>query len=155
MEKRQLGKFMQIWAEKAFSSREKRYDISVEISILIKKKGGERYGRHFLYGNRLQPLLWDGSFQAENEGNLVHEPDNKYDKEAIRVEARALGKIGYVANSPYTVLGESRSSGRLYDLIDDGATGRVLYVLPQGLVYELEETGFEKVKKIYKKHRNY
>ena len=45
--------------------------------------------------------------------------------------------------------------GRLYDLIDDGATGRVLYVLPQGLVCELEETGFEKVKKIYKKHRHY
>ncbi|MGZ1185693.1 hypothetical protein ACXO3P_00375 [Lactobacillus delbrueckii subsp. bulgaricus] len=42
------------------------------------------------------------------------------------MEARALGKIGYVANSPYTVLGESRSAGRLYDLIDDGATGRVL-----------------------------
>lgn len=57
--------------------------------------------------------------------------------------------------SPYTVLGESRSAGRLYDLIDDGATGRVLYVLPQGLACELEETGFEKVKKIYKKHRHY
>lgn len=40
-------------------------------------------------------------------------------------------------------------------MIDDGATGRVLYVLPQGLACELEETGFEKVKKIYKKHRHY
>lgn len=34
---------------------------------------------------------------------LYKEPDNKHDKEAIRVEARALGKIGYVANSPYTL----------------------------------------------------
>lgn len=95
------------------------------------------------------------AFKPRVKVTLYKEPDNKYDKEAIRVEARALDKIGYVANSPYTVLGESRSSGRLYDLIDDGATGRVLYVLPQGLVYELEETGFEKVKKIYKKHRHY
>lgn len=53
---------------------------------------------------------------------LYKEPDNKHDKEAIRVEARALGKIGYVANSPYTVLGESRSAGHLYDLIDDGCS---------------------------------
>lgn len=95
------------------------------------------------------------AFKPRMKVTLYKEPDNKYDKEAIRVEARALGKIGYVANSPYTVLGESRSAGRLYDLIDDGATGRVLYVLPQGLVCELEETGFEKVKKIYKKHRQY
>ena len=93
------------------------------------------------------------AFKPRMKVTLYKEPDNKYkyDKEAIRVEARALGKIGYVANSPYTVLGESRSAGRLYDSIDDGATGRVLYVLPQGLVCELEETGFEKVQKIYKK----
>ncbi|SUY98014.1 hypothetical protein ACADC178_1319 [Lactobacillus delbrueckii subsp. lactis] len=97
------------------------------------------------------------AFKPRMKVTLYKEPDNKYkyDKEAIRVEARALGKIGYVANSPYTVLGDSRSAGRLYDSIDDGATGRVLYVLPQGLVCELEETGFEKVKKIYKKHRHY
>lgn len=111
-----------------------------------------RYGRYFLYGNRLQPLE---AFKPRMKVTLYKEPDNKHDKEAIRVEARALGKIGYVANSPYTVLGESRSAVHLYDLIDDGATGRVLYVLPQGLVCELEETGFEKVKKIYKKHRHY
>lgn len=83
------------------------------------------------------------AFKPRMKVTLYKEPDNKYDKEAIRVEARALGKIG-----SYTVLGESHSAG---DLIDDGATGRVLYVLPQGLVCELEETGFEKVKKIYKK----
>ena len=30
-----------------------------------------------------------------------------------------LGLIGYVANSPYTVLGESMSAGRLYDKIEE------------------------------------
>lgn len=68
---------------------------------------------------------------------LVKEPDNKMDAEAIKVEIDGLGLIGYVANSPYTVLGESMSAGRLYDRIEDTAEGRVKYVLPQGVLCEL------------------
>ena len=34
---------------------------------------------------------------------LEKEPDNKVDREAIMVKMKGLGKIGYVANSPYTV----------------------------------------------------
>lgn len=49
-----------------------------------------------------------------------------------------LGLIGYVANNPYTVLGESMSAGRLYDRIGDTPVGKVLYVLPQGVLCELE-----------------
>ena len=37
---------------------------------------------------------------------LEKELDNEYDKEAIKVTYEGLGKIGYVANSSYTVLGE-------------------------------------------------
>ena len=48
---------------------------------------------------------------------LEKEPDNEYDKEAIQVKIKGLGKIGYVANSPFTVKGESMSAGRLYDKI--------------------------------------
>ena len=44
------------------------------------------------------------------EVNLVKEPDNEFDKEAIKVEMEGLGHVGYVANSPYTVLGESMSA---------------------------------------------
>ena len=50
---------------------------------------------------------------------LEKEPDNEYDKEAIKVTYEGLGKIGYVANSSYTVIGESMSAGRLYDKIGD------------------------------------
>jgi hypothetical protein len=49
-----------------------------------------------------------------------------------------IGLIGYVANSPYTVLGESYSAGRLYDKIGDTAKGKVLYVLPNGILCELK-----------------
>ena len=65
---------------------------------------------------------------------LVKEPDNEHDNEAIRAEMKGLGKIGYVANSPYTVLGESMSAGRLYDKIGDSARATVLYVLPRGIL---------------------
>ena len=69
---------------------------------------------------------------------LVKEPDNAFDKEAIRVEIEGLGQIGYVANSPYTVVGESVSAGRLYDRIDDEAGGKIIYVLPTGVLCGLE-----------------
>lgn len=65
---------------------------------------------------------------------LVKEPDNHYDREAIRVEVEGLGKIGYVANSIYTVIGESYSAGRLYDKIKNTAEGTVLHIMPKGLL---------------------
>ena len=68
---------------------------------------------------------------------IIKEPDNEYDREAIRVELRGLGKIGYVANSPYTVIGESMSAGRIYDKIGDEAEGDIMYVLPKGVLCTL------------------
>ena len=69
---------------------------------------------------------------------LEKEPDNEYDKEAIMVKMDGLGLVGYVANSPYTVLGESYSAGRLYDKIGDTAEGTVLYVLEKGVLCFLD-----------------
>ena len=73
--------------------------------------------------------------------DLFKDPENKYDHEAICVKLPVLGKIGYVANSPATVLGESMSAGRLYDKIGDTATGIVRYVLQEGVVCELVKEG--------------
>ena len=69
---------------------------------------------------------------------LTKEPDNPYDKEAIRVELKGLGKIGYVANSPYTVLGESKSAGRMYDMMKKKARGKVILVTMKGAVCKLK-----------------
>ena len=81
---------------------------------------------------------------------LKKEPENEHDKEAIKVMIAGLGHIGYVANSPYTVIGESMSAGRLYDKIGDTAEGTVLYVLPQGVLCELDM----EMPKEKKKHEN-
>ena len=55
-------------------------------------------------------------------------------RQAICVSLEGLGKIGYVANAPYTVIGESMSAGRLYDKIADIAIGEVVFVTTQGIL---------------------
>ena len=57
---------------------------------------------------------------------LEKEPENEYDSEAIKVVMPGIGQIGYVANSPYTVLGESMSAGRIYDKIGNTAVSASL-----------------------------
>ncbi len=74
---------------------------------------------------------------------LVKEPDNEYDREAIRVELKGLGKIGYVANSTYTVLGDCSSAGRLYDRMKKNAKGRVVAITPRGVVCKLQVEAVE------------
>ena len=70
---------------------------------------------------------------------LIKDPDNKHDHEAIRVEMEGLGKIGYVANSTYTVLGDSFSAGRLYDRIGDKAIAKVKHILPKGIICSVRQ----------------
>lgn len=77
-------------------------------------------------------------FEPGMDVKLIKDPENEVDKEAIKVELEGLGLVGYVANSPYTVQGESVSAGRLYDRIGETAIGVVKYVLPQGVLCELK-----------------
>ena len=87
-------------------------------------------GTKYYYGNEfLKPGM---------NVKLYKELDNEYDKEAIRVEFEGLGKIGYVANSPYTVIGESRSAGRMYDQMKKKAKGKVMLITPKGVLCTLK-----------------
>lgn len=72
---------------------------------------------------------------------LVKDKENELDKEAIQVNMRGLGKVGYVANSPYTVKGESMSAGRLYDKLGDKAKGKILFVVDGDVVCRIVDTG--------------
>lgn len=74
---------------------------------------------------------------------LQKDTQNEFDSEAIAIKMDGLGKIGYVANSRYTVLGESFSAGRLYDKINKKATGTILYVLDNGVLCRLNEFSFK------------
>ena len=70
---------------------------------------------------------------------LEKEPDNKHDHEAIKVLLDGVGHIGYVANSPWTVIGESFSAGRLYDKIGNTAKGRVKLITDRGILCTLKQ----------------
>lgn len=85
---------------------------------------------------------------------LEKEPDNAYDKEAILVKLEGIGKIGYVANSPYTVLGDSVSAGRLYDRIGKKAYGKVVLVTPQGVLCKVSKKSLLGYRKEEKKTEN-
>ena len=74
---------------------------------------------------------------------LIKEPDNEHDKEAIQVKVKGLGKVGYVANSPFTVKGESMSAGRLYDKLGDKAKGKIVFVVDGGAVCKITDAGVE------------
>ncbi len=87
-------------------------------------------GTQFYYG---QDFLEKGM-----KVRLEKEPDNAYDREAIKVMMKGLGHIGYVANSPKTVIGESWSAGRLYDKIGDTAKGKVAMVTDRGVLCKIE-----------------
>lgn len=50
-----------------------------------------------------------------------------------------MGKIGYVANSPYTMIGESMSAGRIYDKIDNQANAKVVMVTTNGTLCKLSK----------------
>ena len=69
---------------------------------------------------------------------LVKEPDNE-------VKIKGLGKVGYVANSPYTVKGESMSAGRLYDRIGDKAKGKVVFVTDAGVICKIIDIGKKRI----------
>ena len=58
---------------------------------------------------------------------LIKEPDNEHDKDAIAVYAEDE-KIGYVANSEYTLMDKVKSASKLKNIISDNAKAEILFV---------------------------
>ena len=73
---------------------------------------------------------------------MVHNmPHNRSIEELLT--HRPARRIIYVANSPYTVLGDCLSAGRLYDKIGREATAKVVYVLENAVVCKVKLNGSE------------
>lgn len=84
-------------------------------------------------------LAEDSSFSSSICWRCSFSADNEYDKEAIKVLYEGLGKIGYVANSSYTVLGDSKSAGRIYDKIGKKAKAKVVLVTDHGTICSISK----------------
>lgn len=96
----------------------------MEIPVYVAITGlNHYYGTSFLKPGQLVQLLKD--------------PDNPYDQEAIRAEIPPIGKIGYVANSIYTVPKGCRSAGRIYDSFEHQVGGIVRFVIKDTVIVEL------------------
>ena len=59
---------------------------------------------------------------------LIKDKVNTYDDEAIAVEMRYAGKVGYVGNSTNTVFRGTMSAGRLYDKIADEGYAQIKFI---------------------------
>lgn len=62
---------------------------------------------------------------------LKKDLDNVYDGEAVAVYLESGMKIGYVANSIYTVAKGTHSAGRIYDTFDQTCEGKVMFILDE------------------------
>ena len=59
--------------------------------------------------------------------NLVKEEDNEHDPDAIAAYLNGQ-KIGYVANSDYTLIDEVKSASKIKNLIKDDSQAKILFI---------------------------
>ncbi len=83
-------------------------------------------------------------FESGRLFKLEKEPDNFYDREAIKVTFPVIGTVGYVANSTSTVYGGTYSAGRLYDKMGNTAFAEVMFITHSSVIARLIDK--EKIK---------
>ena len=70
---------------------------------MISKEGAFIMAKVFITLTGTKHYFGNDFLEKGTKIRLGKEPDNEYDKEAIKVTYEGLGKIGYVANSSYCV----------------------------------------------------
>ena len=70
---------------------------------MISKEGAFTMAKVFITLTGTKHYFGNDFLEKGTKIRLEKEPDNGYDKEAIKVTYEGLGKIGYVANSSYCV----------------------------------------------------
>lgn len=70
-------------------------------------------------------------FERGMDITLIKDTKNEYDKEAIEARLEGLGRVGFVANSVRTVLGETFSAGRIYDKMGHSIQAKIAYIIEE------------------------
>ena len=74
------------------------------------------------------------------EGQIIYlkkEPENSYDSEAILAHLPYIGSVGYVSNSPRSVIRGTMSAGRLYGRFDTEAVAKVEFITGSQIICRL------------------
>lgn len=86
-------------------------------------------------------------FKIGKKITCVKEPENPYDSEAIRCQMKEIGKIGYVANSVYTVATGTKSAGGIAHKVKRKFKVEVMFITGHSVICRVVE-GLKEEKKV-------
>ena len=92
----------------------------------------------FITINHLDDFNGLSNIKVGDTLTLKKDLDNPYDDEAIAVYNLEDIKVGYVANSVYSVIRGTYSSGRIYDKIKDNESFLVRFIGNDFMIAESE-----------------
>ena len=78
-------------------------------------------------------------FKVGKKIKCVKEPENVYDSEAIRCQLKHVGKVGYVANSPFTVATGTRSAGGISHKVKKHFKVEVMFITGHSVICKVVE----------------
>lgn len=78
-------------------------------------------------------------FKVGKKIKCVKEPENVYDSEAIRCQLKHVGKVGYVANSPFTVATGTRSAGGISYKVKKHFKVEVMFITGHSVICKVVE----------------
>jgi hypothetical protein len=133
---KQDGVFIFLFPPRVLSGTAKHNEKSI---LEVKEKGERNMKKTYFTVTGLNHYFGTDVFRRHQKITLKKDKKNEYDHEAIAVTLPGLGLVGFVANNPHTVLGESVSAGRLYDRFKNKAYGRVCYITEQGIICTFEK----------------
>lgn len=84
-------------------------------------------------------------FKVGKKIKCVKESGNPYDSEAIRAIIKGLGTVGYVANSPYTVVTGTKSAGGISHKVQKKFKVEVMFITNSQVICKVVE-GFKEKK---------
>lgn len=105
----------------------------------VKEKYVTITGMNHYYG--LQP------FKVGKKLKCIKEPDNPYDSEAIKVVIKDVGKVGYIANAPFTKATGTLGAGGIGGYVKKKFKVEVMFITSSKVICKVVD-GFKKKEKI-------
>lgn len=78
-------------------------------------------------------------FSVGKKIKCIKEPENPFDMEAIRCELKHIGRVGYVANSPYTVATGTKSAGGISHKVKKQFKVEVMFITGHSVICKVVE----------------